>query len=139
VTLVYPVLILELMTWFFLLSLSGSLVHYDLLFLSFISLLLSFHLSFHDSIAFVVSHLAKSSGGYVSVGYIASPSAVFASMFAISFPVIPILKDTFSPFSTNIFLSIRVFGFFVSTFSSSFLVVYMAFIMASCSALYIMF
>jgi hypothetical protein len=41
-------------------------------------------------------------------------------------------KDTFSPSSTNIFLSIWVFGFFVSPFSSSFLVVSMAFIMASC-------
>jgi hypothetical protein len=42
------------MTWFFLPSPSVSLVHFGLLFLSFISLLLSFHLKIHDSIALVV-------------------------------------------------------------------------------------
>jgi hypothetical protein len=153
--LVYPVLILVIMTWFFLSSPSVSLVHSGFLFICFILLLLFFHLRFCGSIALVVSYLAKICGGYVSVGCITSSSAVFASMSAFSFPVMPLwpgthTKDTFSPSSSNFFLG--VFGFFCCSFLPwtsmcltchlrlpflfDFLVVPMTFILASCSRLY---
>jgi hypothetical protein len=85
---------------FFLPSSSVSLVDSDLLFLSFISLSLSFYLRFRDSIALVVSNLTRSCDGYVSIGCITSSSA------AISFPVMPLwpgahTKDTFSSSLSN--------------------------------------
>jgi hypothetical protein len=100
-----------------------SLVYSGLLFLNFISLFFSFHLRFRDTIALVVSYLARSCDGYVSDGCITSSSAVFVSMSAISFHVMPLCpcthtKDTFNPSLSNIFLTIRVFGFFVSPLPS---------------------
>jgi hypothetical protein len=99
-------LILVIMIWVFLPSPFVSLVYSGLLFLSFISLLLSFYLRFCDSIVLMVSHLARSCGGYVSVGCItittSSASAVLVSMSAILFHVMSLCpgthtRDTFSP------------------------------------------